>query len=596
MDNHPFIRKTVGQRYEIPGDFFDKPDFSWMALQLKRTAEDTNRINKWLATPKGKLWEEKQHILQNLNPREETRDWSRSNLILSIPPFMHATRHFGGETYMDKADFGPIIEGDPPLGTSFGGMLGKWWSGTLVGKVAKVIGAFMEAADETIGGAVAGIDSLFGGIDFNKKGGRLQFLTHKMIELPSADGTFGSALTNMRSAHTPFGRPPKVPTQTVFSQKGAYGRGDAHENVIGSAKDTSGNILQRYTTLSYGNIPDGKDSSFSYMSNFKPEAQDREWMFDLEDGDFPIGPTDPFIHSSDGTTTLQDEYRDKRRSGQTRVKDIGDQGKQFDPAADPRVVDTKEEGSGLGLIKKPGGKFKNELTDKINMTPYGWDNDTIKDNFTKDFIKFKFRDITNDKYIIFRAILSGISDSITPEWGDMRYIGRPEKVYVYQGADRAVSFTFDVYPKTKQELPVLWEKLNYLIGLCYPSYHAGRMVPPFIELTIGDMFNRTPGFLSSLTLDVDDNSTWEIDEGLQLPKHITCNCSFTYVGKYIHHQKGKHYELGWLPGGRSVTPDFVTQTTGGEGEGFDWPTRNRGPWDMNKKSALFGEIQPEETK
>jgi hypothetical protein len=107
------------------------------------------------------------------------------------------------------------------------------------------------------------------------------------------------------------------------------------------------------------------------------------------------------------------------------------------------------------------------------------------------------------------------------------------------------------------------------------------------------MFNRTPGFLSSLTLDVDDNYTWEIDEGLQFPKHITCNCSFTYVGKYIHHQKGKHYEIGWLPDGRSVTPDFVTQTTGGEGEGLDWPTRNHGGWNLNKKGGLFGEIQTE---
>ncbi len=200
------------------------------------------------------------------------------------------------------------------------------------------------------------------------------------------------------------------------------------------------------------------------------------------------------------------------------------------------------------------------------------------------------------KIIVFRAILSGISDSITPEWGDMRYIGRPEKVYVYQGADRAVSFTFDVYPKTKQELPVLWEKLNYLVGLCYPSYHGGRMVAPFIELTMGDMFNRTPGFLSSLTLDVDDNSTWEIDEGLQLPKHITCNCGFTYVGKYIHHQKGKHYELGWLPDGRSPTPDFVTREPGGadSGEGFDWPNRDQSTWNMSKEGGLFGQIQSDE--
>ena len=72
------------------------------------------------------------------------------------------------------------------------------------------------------------------------------------------------------------------------------------------------------------------------------------------------------------------------------------------------------------------------------------------------------------------------------------------------------------------------------------------MVAPFIQLTLGDMFKDTPGFLDSLSVDVDDNSTWEINEGLQFPKHITCNCSFTYVGKYLPSTLGKHYELGWL--------------------------------------------------
>ncbi len=72
------------------------------------------------------------------------------------------------------------------------------------------------------------------------------------------------------------------------------------------------------------------------------------------------------------------------------------------------------------------------------------------------------------------------------------------------------------------------------------------MVAPFIQLTLGDMFKDTPGFLDSLSVDVDDNSTWEINEGLQFPKHITCNCSFTYVGKYMPSTLGKHYELPWL--------------------------------------------------
>ncbi len=104
-------------------------------------------------------------------------------------------------------------------------------------------------------------------------------------------------------------------------------------------------------------------------------------------------------------------------------------------------------------------KYKTQLVDKVNLVPYGgeYGNDKLPKDGGKDFIPFRFRDINNGKWIIFRAILSGISDTITPEWNSEKYIGRPDKVHVYTGAERVVSFNFDVYPKTIQELPVLWE-------------------------------------------------------------------------------------------------------------------------------------------
>ena len=178
------------------------------------------------------------------------------------------------------------------------------------------------------------------------------------------------------------------------------------------------------------------------------------------------------------------------------------------------------------------------------MHPYG-----DEDN-NDDFIKFKFFDLVNKKYIIFRASLSGISETISPEWSSERYIGRPDSVHVYQGVERSMSFEFMVVPTSKQELPVLWEKLNYLVGLTYPTWKkigvGNRMEGPFMNLTIGDMYVNTPGFLSSLSITVDDNSPWELDEGFQLPHAISVSCEFTHIGKYPLASQGKHYDLGWL--------------------------------------------------
>jgi hypothetical protein len=226
------------------------------------------------------------------------------------------------------------------------------------------------------------------------------------------------------------------------------------------------------------------------------------------------------------------------------------------------------------------------------MIPYGQDypqedpNTDVTEG-VDDFIKFKFYDKYNDKWIIFRAIISGISDSISPEWSGTKYLGRPDKVYVYTGSERKVSFTFEIYPKTKQEFPVLLEKMNYLVGLCYPSFTTNnRMVAPFIELTIGDIFNRTPGFLDSLSVEFDDQSTWELENGLQFPKHITCQCSFTYVGKYLPSTLGKHYELGWLEdkGWTSKDSNMITKGT--------FETGNKHP-SRTKYTGLFSDLGAE---
>ena len=225
------------------------------------------------------------------------------------------------------------------------------------------------------------------------------------------------------------------------------------------------------------------------------------------------------------------------------------------------------------IVTKGGVKGSN--IDKVNMIPYGQDYRSPTGTDRDDFIKFKFHDMVNNKFIIFRAILEGISDSITPEYGEERYVGRPDKVYIYQGADRNISFGFKIYPKTAQELPILMEKLNYLVGMCYPSYTPEeRMITPLISLTMGDMFDRVTGLLGSLTVTVEDASTWEINDGLQFPHFISAQCEFKYIGNNVLASKGKHYGINWIPDGNS---DPATRFTDKNQLGFeDYPNRKSG--------------------
>ena len=156
--------------------------------------------------------------------------------------------------------------------------------------------------------------------------------------------------------------------------------------------------------------------------------------------------------------------------------------------------------------------------DRVNMTYVTPVVDkSLFDGEKRDLIKFGFETIQNDsvdggvRATHFRAFLTGYSDSHSADWQSKRYTGRGENFYTYQGFDRQVSFTFQVAAQSKQEMRPLYNKLNYLLSTLTPDYNsAGFMRGNITKLTIGELFHRTPGILTSLNLTVDDNTPWEI--------------------------------------------------------------------------------------
>ena len=137
----------------------------------------------------------------------------------------------------------------------------------------------------------------------------------------------------------------------------------------------------------------------------------------------------------------------------------------------------------------------------------------------RDLIKFAFETINNNnpnisQAMFFRAFLTGYNDAHEAQWDSKRYAGRGENFYTYQGFDRSVSFNFKVAAQSKQEMKYLYSKVNYLLSTVYPDYGElpgnGFMKGNFTKLTIGDLFVRTPGIITSLNLTVADEYAWEI--------------------------------------------------------------------------------------
>lgn len=150
----------------------------------------------------------------------------------------------------------------------------------------------------------------------------------------------------------------------------------------------------------------------------------------------------------------------------------------------------------------------------------------------RDTIDFMFHDYVNNRVIPFRAMLTSIQENINVDYDTQRYIGRTEKNIVYAGANRELSFTFFIQAFSKSELDFIWQKINYLTGLCFPaSYTDGFMVPPFTQLTIGRYYTDQPGYIKSLSHTIEDNTSWDIDEDSQMPMGATVNVLFSVIEK-----------------------------------------------------------------
>jgi len=182
-----------------------------------------------------------------------------------------------------------------------------------------------------------------------------------------------------------------------------------------------------------------------------------------------------------------------------------------------------------------------EAERSILNIPYMSRSDYDKLQVPKDFIDFKIYDPINKTYIVFPAYLTDITDNSSAEYNPTRYIGRPDQVFVYSGYSRNISFGFRVCSLTKDDMPILWQKVDKIKALTLPGFskqviqndNEFRPIAPFVELTIGNLFKSQPGYFGSVNVTIPQTTTWETEDGHQLPHLCDISVEFTYVGKQL---------------------------------------------------------------
>lgn len=128
-----------------------------------------------------------------------------------------------------------------------------------------------------------------------------------------------------------------------------------------------------------------------------------------------------------------------------------------------------------------------------------------------DFITVKFTSIPTGKSVNFVATITGITEDVSSTWDSAKFLGSPFDYYTYNGISRGVNFNLRLFSLNAQEHVAMWERINTLTSFLYPAGYGGQtyVVPPFLKLTIGDLYVKKECFIESLSYTVDDTAGWE---------------------------------------------------------------------------------------
>tara|TARA_B110000858_G_C17808095_1_gene479181 strand:+ start:4063 stop:6201 length:2139 start_codon:yes stop_codon:yes gene_type:complete len=192
-----------------------------------------------------------------------------------------------------------------------------------------------------------------------------------------------------------------------------------------------------------------------------------------------------------------------------------------------------------GKDKKPAmeSSYRLGTKDGINTILPSDDYTMEKDAFIKvgedvykDFIPVWFKKHGSEKPIVFRAIISGLSETTSPSWSSNKFIGNPYSFYMYDGVERSLAFNIKLFASSPLELVGMWDRLKILTSYTYPTINGGLATPPIIQFRIGSIYSGKAGFIESLTYSIPDESNWETNGELGwLPKMIDASVGIKFI-------------------------------------------------------------------
>ena len=128
----------------------------------------------------------------------------------------------------------------------------------------------------------------------------------------------------------------------------------------------------------------------------------------------------------------------------------------------------------------------------------------------------------------FPAYIKGFKDDFNATWNDYSYTGRSETFYTYSKFKRSVSFNLDIPCFNKNQLLEKHRTLGQLASTTAGAYNNnGLLGGVLLKVKLGQYLNDEYAILNSISYDIPDDSSWDIDEKLAM--YLRVSISLTII-------------------------------------------------------------------
>lgn len=186
-----------------------------------------------------------------------------------------------------------------------------------------------------------------------------------------------------------------------------------------------------------------------------------------------------------------------------------------------------EELAQTGIKKRDVTKTYDTANDAINSTIVVYDDkldNWKKDNNKAGIVTVTIKPYGKDYNILLPGSISGISEDFANEVNSFKYVGSPFNTYRYSGIERNIKFELKLYYTNETEKIAMITKINSLKELVFPYDELSTMTyadnkvsqiafsPNLIYLSIDGYYKNVFGIMDTLSISVDDNTTWALND------------------------------------------------------------------------------------